>query len=321
MARRSRRIRPGVMTIAPCTVGIDVSKQWLDCFLHPTGRRCRFSNDTKGHEALITLVGTQESFCVLEATDPYDRGLCHRLHEAGQAFHRANPRKARQFAKAAGFLAKTDRVDAVMLARYGAALALPAEIPPEPDRERLRDLMDRRDQLVEMRKSERIRLAQPHADWLEESLLQVIDALDRQIEVLEARMETLLACAPSLEAQKAIVCSAPGVGPVTAKVLLAYLPELGKRDRRAISALAGLAPIACDSGTMRAKRCIWGGRKRVRDALYMAALAACRSGPFKAVSQAMRDKGKPAKLVIIAIARRLLVALNAAVRDNRAFLS
>jgi hypothetical protein len=116
-----------------------------------------------------------------------------------------------------------------MLARYGAALALPAEMPPEPERERLRDLMDRRDQLVEMRKSERIRLAQPHADWLEESLSQVIDALDRQIEVLKARLEALLACAPSLEAQKAIVCSAPGVGPVTAKVLLAHLPELGRR--------------------------------------------------------------------------------------------
>ena len=307
------------MTITSCIVGIDVSKQWLDCFVFPAERHCRFSNDAKGHAALVALLAEQESSCVLEATGRYDRALCSRLHEAGQPFHRANPRKARQFARAAGFLAKTDRVDARMLARYGAAMSLPVEARPEPEREQLRDLMDRRDQLVEMRKSERIRLAQPHADWLEGSLRQVIAMLDRQIVALEARMEVLLASARRLAAQKAILCSAPGVGALTAAVLLAHLPELGQRDRRAISALAGLAPIACDSGTLRAKRCIWGGRKRVRDALYMAALAACRSGPFKAVSKAMREKGKPAKLVIIAIARRLLVALNATIRDNKPF--
>ena len=123
--------------------------------------------------------------------------------------------------------------------------------------------MDRRDQLVEMRKSERIRLAQPHEGWLEESLLQVIAMLDRQIAALETRMEALLASARSLGAQKAILCSAPGVGTVRAGVLLAHLPELGHRDRRAISALAGVAPIACDFGTLRGKRCISGGRKRV----------------------------------------------------------
>jgi transposase len=307
------------MTIASCIVGIDVSKHWLDCFVSPAERHCRFSNDAKGHAALVALLAGQDGSCVLEATGRYDRALCSRLHEAGQPFHRANPRKARQFARAAGFLAKTDRVDAIMLARYGAAMSLPAEARPEPEREQLRDLMDRRDQLVEMHKSERIRLAQPHADWLEESLLQVIALLDRQITALEMRMEALLTSARALAARKAILCSAPGVGPVTAAVLLAHLPELGQRDRRAISALAGLAPIACDSGTLRGKRCIWGGRKRVRDALYMAALAACRSSPFKAVSKAMRDKGKPAKLVIIAIARRLLVALNAAIRDGTPF--
>ena len=307
------------MTIAACIVGIDVSKQWLDCFVSPAERHDRFSNDGKGHAALVALLAGQDGFCVLEATGRYDRALCRHLHEAGQPFHRANPRKARQFARAAGFLAKTDRVDACMLARYGAAMALPAEKRPEPEQEQLRDLTDRRDQLVEMRKSERIRLAQPHADWLEESILPVIAMLDRQIVALERRMETLLASTRALATRKAILCSAPGIGPVTAAVLLAHLPELGHRDRRAISALAGLAPIACDSGTMRAKRCIWGGRKRVRDALYMAALAACRSGPFKAVSKAMRDRGKPAKLVIIAIARRLLVALNAAIRDNIPF--
>ena len=131
------------MTIAACIVGIDVSKQWLDCFLHPAGRHCRFTNDGKGHAALVRLLAGQDALCVLEATGPYDRALCHRLHEAAQPFHRANPRKARQFARAAGFLAKTDRVDARMLARYGAAMALSAEERPEPEREQLRDLMQR----------------------------------------------------------------------------------------------------------------------------------------------------------------------------------
>lgn len=307
------------MTIASCFVGIDVSKHWLDCFFHPAGRRCRFANDDKGHAALAALMEPQESFCVLEATGCYDRALCLHLHAAGQPFHRANPRKARQFARSAGFLAKTDRVDAMMLARYGAAVALPAEVACAPERQDLRALMDRRDQLVEMRKSERIRLSEPHAGWLKESLLAVIDMLGRQIAALEARMDELMASARDLAQEEAVLRSAPGIGPVTARVLLAHMPELGRRDRRAISALAGLAPIACDSGSMRGRRRIWGGRKRVRDALYMAALAACRSGPFQAVSKSMRENGKPAKLVVIAIARRLLVAINAAIRDNTPF--
>jgi transposase len=307
------------MTIAPSVVGIDVSKKWLDCFSHTTGRHHRFSNDAEGHSALVALAGMQQSFCVLEATGPYDQALCLRLHEAGQPFHRANPRKARQFAQSAGFLAKTDRVDARMLARYGATMDLPAQERLDPERQELRDLTERRDQLVEMRKSERIRLSQPHADWLENSLQQIIHAFDQQIETIEHRMDELMASSRSLQAQMTILRSAPGVGAITAIVLLAHMPELGHRNRRSISALAGLAPLACDSGAMQGKRCIWGGRKRVRDALYMAALAACRTGPFKAVSKAMRDKGKPAKLVIIAIARRLLVALNAAIRDNKTF--
>lgn len=305
------------MTIASCFIGIDVSKGWLDCYIHPQARRYRLANDAKGHAALVELLERQGGLCVLEATGPYDRALRLHLHGAGQRFHRANPRKARQFARSAGFLAKTDRVDAMMLARYGAAMPLPDEEPCEPERQELRVLMDRRDQLVEMRKSERIRLAEPHADWMKASLLQVIDMLDRQIAALQARMDALLASAHTLLQEEAILRSAPGIGPVTARVLLAHMPELGKRNRRAISALAGLAPIACDSGNLRGRRCIWGGRKRVRDALYMAALAACRSGPFQAIAKAMREKGKPAKLVLIAIARRLLVTLNAAIRDNK----
>jgi transposase len=147
----------------------------------------------------------------------------------------------------------------------------------------------------------------------------MMEVLDRQIAAINVRIDTLVTQVEALAEDQAILRSAPGVGLQTASVLLANMPEQGSRDRRSVAALAGLAPIACDSGAMRGKRCIWGGRKRVRDALYMAALAACRSGPFKRIFQAMRNAGKPPKLVLIAIARRLLVALNAAMRDRKPF--
>jgi transposase len=279
----------------------------------------RFANTAPGIAALLAFAGPLGGFCVLEATGRYDAALVKALHAAGLAFHRANPRKARQFAQAAGFLAKTDRVDARMLAAYGAGVALRAADAVAPEREDLKLMVGRRDQLVDLRKIERTRLAEAAADWLAASFRQVIAGLDGQIAAIESRIKQLLAETPVLASQQAILCSAPGVGPVATSVLLALLPELGQRNRRAISALAGLAPLAFESGTMRGQRHIWGGRKRVRDALYMAALTACRSGPFKPIYQALRAKGKPAKLAIIAIARQLLVALNAAIRDQKPF--
>lgn len=307
------------MTLPNCVIGCDISKPWLDCFAQPAGRHQRFANTPDGIAACVGLVRRQHGLCVLEATGPYDQALCQALHDADLPFHGANPRKARQFAQAAGFLAKTDRVDARMLAAYGQGVALRPEVMPSPDRQSLKTLVNRRDQLVEMAKIERTRQNQPHDRLLDDSLLAVLSLLEDQIGQLDHAIAAQIAASPVLAEHKRILCSAPGIGPVTASVLLAYLSELGQRDRRAISALAGLAPLAVDSGAMRGSRHIWGGRKRVRDALYMAALAATRSAPFKPIYQALRDKGKPAKLAIIAIARQLLVALNAAVRDKTPF--
>jgi len=307
------------MTLPSPVVGIDISKHRLDCHVHPAGQSRRFANTAEGIQALVAFVEELAAFCVLEATGIYDAALRQALHAKDIAFHRANPRKARQFAKVAGFLAKTDRIDARMLAAYGASLPLAPEPRPDRDRQKLQALVSRRDQLVELRKIERTRLAQAGETWLVRSHQQVIAMLDEQIAALDKAVGSLLAASQRLAAHRAILCSAPGVGPVTASVLLAFLAELGQRDRRAIAALAGLAPLAFESGAMRGRRHLWGGRKRVRDALYMAALAASRSGPFNAAYRAMRDKGKPAKLAIIAIARRLLVALNAAIRDQKPF--
>ncbi len=206
-----------------------------------------------------------------------------------------------------------------MLAAYGTAL------PLEPSQQRsaacraLKGLVGRRDQLVELRKIERTRLDERAEAWMRDSLQAVIDLLSAQVVAIEARIKACIQADDELRQAERIVRSAPGIGPVAASVLLADMPELGRQDRRRVAALAGLAPLACDSGAFRGRRRIWGGRKRVRDALYMAALAASRSPAFKAGYQKLIAAGKPPKLALIAVARKLLVALNAAMRAQTPF--
>jgi transposase len=307
------------VTLPLATLGIDISKKRLDAFAHPLGKARAFSNDEAGWRALVAWAIELEAFVIFEATASYDRGLSLVLQEAGVAFHRANPRKAREFARSAGFLAKTDQVDARMLAGYGVALPLAPARPTTPERLELQDLVARRDELVEMRKAERTRLKADPAAWLKASLQILIDVLSVQIADIEARIEALIASTADMTRDYRILRSCVGVGEVAASVLLALMPELGQVSRRTIAALAGLAPIACDSGAMRGKRKIFGGRKRVRDALYMAALTAARTDAFKADYERLKAAGKPKKLALVAIARKILVALNAAIRDQTPF--
>lgn len=307
------------MTLPSVTLGIDVSRAQLDAYAHPAGETRAFSNDTRSIARLAAWARKLEAFVVLEATSSYDQPLIRALEAAGIAFHRSNPRKAREFARAAGFLAKTDQVDARMLAAYGAALELRSTAPMSPARLLLKDLVARRDQLVELRKMERTRLAAAVEAWLVASLQANIQLFSQQISAMEGRIKACVEADAELDETWAIARSAPCIGPVAAGVLLAELPELGQTDRRGIAALAGLAPLACDSGAFKGRRRIWGGRKRVRDALYMAAVSATRSGPFKPLYRQMLDAGKPPKVAIIAIARKLLVTLNAAARDRTTF--
>jgi transposase len=307
------------MTLPSVTLGIDISRAQLDVYCVPSGQARSFSNDAKGVARLVAWAGEVEAFVVLEATSSYDQRLIRALEAAGLAFHRSNPRKAREFARAAGFLAKTDQVDARMLAAYGTALALRPTAPVSAARLSLKALVSRRDQLVDLRKIERTRLAAADDDWLVDSLRATIQMLGEQVTAMERRIKACVAADTELAEAWAIARSAPGVGPVAAAVLLAELPELGQIDRRAVAALAGLAPLACDSGAFKGRRRIWGGRKRLRDALYMAALGSTRSGPFKAVYQRMIAAGKAPKVAIIAIARKLLVSINAAFRDKSPF--
>jgi transposase len=305
------------MSLHPITLGIDVSGAHLDVYAHPEGRARRLANTPQGIAALTAWAAELGAFVVLEATAPFDQPLIRALEAAGLIFHRANPRRARDFARSAGLLAKTDAVDARMLALYGAGLPLRPTASLSPRRLALQGLVARRDQLVEMRKAERVRLKTASDPVVGESLKTVLTLLDEQIGRLERHIDETIAADAALDRDRAVLRVAPGIGPVAASVLLAILPELGQLDRRAIAALAGLAPIARDSGLMRGRRCVQGGRKRVRDALYMAALAAVRTGRWKTLFQTMKTAGKPPKLALIAIARKLLVTLNAALRQQQ----
>jgi len=310
------------MIIHPGFVGCDVSKHHLDIFDTSSGVHERIVNAAPELAAWACKRAGDGELIVFEATGGYDRALRQALAAGGCRSVRVNPGRARDFAKAAGYLAKTDRVDARMLAVMGQALGLAAEAPADPTRERLALLVKRRDQLVEMRAQEQTRRAEIADKAVRTDLEAHIAWLAKRI--VRFNLDIALACkqSPAIARETALTRTAPGVGKVTASVLAALLPELGARSPKAIAALAGLAPFAADSGQWRGQRRIKGGRRRVRQALYMAALAAIRSDTIFAVFyKRLRAAGKPAKLALIAVARKLLTTLNAMVRDNVAFQS
>lgn len=308
------------MTITPSFVGIDVSKSTLDVFDGTLGHGERIANASACIASLVERWHSKPVFVLFEATGQYDRLLQRALHAAGIGFARVNPQRARDFARAAGFLAKTDAVDARMLAMMAERMRPTADAPASAERERLRALHRRRDQLVLMRQQERTRCSEASTPEEREHLQQHIVWLCTAIKDLELRIRQFIASVEPLRRACQQLRKAPGIGPVAATTLLALMPELGTRSPKTIAALAGLAPLNRDSGTKRGTRTIAGGRKRVRDALYMAALAAVRSSAhFASVYQRLLAAGKAKKLALIAVARKLLIALNAMIRDAKAF--
>jgi len=308
------------MTISPGYVGIDISKRTLDVFDAALGRGERIENASAAIAVLVQRWRGKDMLIVFEATGSYDRLLQAALHAAGVAFARVNPGRARDFARAAGFLAKTDKVDARMLAMMAERMRPRPEPAQLAERERLKMLHRRRDQLVQSRKQERTRLSEALDEEERTDITHHITWLSANILDLERRIRHLIASAEALRLATARLRQAPGIGPVAAATLLALLPELGSRSPKAIAALAGLAPLNRDSGAVRGKRTIAGGRKRVRDALYMAALTAVRAHPyFQHFYQRLLAAGKAKKLALIAVARKLLIALNAMIRDGNAF--
>ena len=308
------------MIIALRCVGIDVSKPMLDIFDDAIGVPERIANASQPIAQQVARWRNNDVFVVFEATGVYDLALADALRQAGIRYARVNPARARDFARASGRLAKTDAIDARMLAAFARAMTPAAEPPPEPARNILASLAKRRDQLVHMRAQEKNRRSEAHDPAMAEHIAVHIDFLSREIEAIEARIKAFIKAEPQICEQARLLRSAPGIGPVACMQLIAQMPELGHAGPKQVAALAGLAPLNVDSGSHRGKRAIGGGRKRVRDALYMAALNAVRRDPnIKTFYQRLRTAGKPAKLALIAVARKLLTILNAMLRDQKIY--
>jgi transposase len=306
------------MTLPENALGVDISRDHLDVFCPRSQRAQRHANTPAAIDSLIAQF--PHAFFVFEATSGCDGDLRRRLAAAQIPFHRANPRRAREFARAAGFLAKTDKVDARALAEMGRRL--PLEPTPEPCEQRklLSELVARRDQIVEEIMRERNRLQHFRNRQVRADIASHIRILEARSKKLEGAIRALVQDNAELARNNARMQEIPGVGPIVAATLLAELPELGTRDRRAIAALAGLAPLANDSGRHRGRRRIWGGRRKVRRVLFIAAMHAARRCPhWAAMKKRMLDAGKAKKTVLIAIARKLLVAINAMLRDGKPF--
>lgn len=311
------------MIIDPGSIGIDVSKHHLDVFDGLHGRVVRIVNAPAAIAQLVEGLAGREVFVVFEATARFDRHLREALMQAGVRHARVNPGRARHFAGALGLLAKTDAIDARMLAAMGQALRpAPEEVragAQEAARRRLAVLHRRRDQLVAMRQVERQRLSDCEPDE-ETSLKRHLAWLDEEIAATEAETASALRRDGATAKLYRLLMSVPGIGPVAATTLIALMPELGTRSSRAMAALAGLAPFNVDSGRFRGMRTIRGGRKRVRDALYMAAIGARRTRtPLGAFARQLLDRGKPFKVTMIALARKILTVANAVVRANAAY--
>jgi len=305
------------MTLPRHVFGVDVAGGWIDVFDTANGRSDRIFNDDIG-SFVSRLPG--DAFVVFEATGGHERLLMETLAAADIAHARVNPRQAREFARATGRLAKTDRVDARALAEMGAALAPRPAARPDPARTRLGELVGRRDAIVAAITAETHRLAMARDGFVRRDIGRMLAVLKARRARLEKEIAAHVRAEETLAREAARLRTAPGVGPTIAAILLARLPELGQLDRRAIASLAGLAPHACDSGLRRGRRHVWGGRPDVRRALYLAAFVATRRHPaLKAARERLEAAGKPAKVAILAIARKLLTILNAMIRDQRDF--
>lgn len=298
-------------------VGIDVSKDFLDVGVLPAEERFREAQDAHGLRSLVKkLIARKVSLIVLEATGGYEMAVWTALVKAKLKVAVVNPRQIRDFARAHGQLAKTDQIDAMILALFAARMQPEPRELPSVEQQELGGVMARRRQLLSMISAEENRLSRAkgalqkriasHVTWLRKELLDVDRDLSDRISKNTVWRR-----------KQKILQSTIGVGPVLSRTLLAELPELGSLDRKQIAALVGVAPMACDSGLHRGRRIVWGGRVQIRSPLYMGSLVASRYNPvLRDFYQKLLAAGKPKKLALIAVMRRLIVILNAMIRDN-----
>jgi len=300
--------------------GIDISKSHVDIDIYPKPHCQRFDNTETGRAlAVQSLLKLKPTLIVVEATGGYETPLVAAIAVAGLSVAVINPRQGRDFAKAIGVLAKTDRVDAQVLARFAQAVRPEARPQPSAETTELAALLTRRRQLVEMITAEnnRLHMAVPlvakeigkHVTWLEKCL-----------KATDGDLDDMIRQSPAWQHKVALMTTVPGMGRVTAIALLAQLPELGALGTREISGLVGVCPYSRDSGSMRGRRTIWGGRSAVRAALYMAALVGSRHNPIlKTFYQRLTASGKPKKVALVACMRKLLVILNAMMKHDQAW--
>lgn len=296
-------------------VGVDVGKGQLDVSVDEGKVRC-FANTTAGVAELAQWLGSwAEPLAICEATGGYELLVVEALRQAGIPVHIAHPNQVRDFARACGYQAKTDRLDAVVLSRYGRVFQPPATLSQEADRSRLQELLGRRDQLVEQRTQEKNRLSQVGRAGARGSIERHIEWLDAEIGELEREYRKLLGENLEFCRRFELYCSVPGVGIQTAATLIAWLPELGQWDGKALASLCGVAPWSRDSGQKRGYRATRGGRTRIKRVLYLASLSVSRSKVgLGACYDRLRQRGKPGKVALVAIMRKLLLQLNAVAR-------
>lgn len=299
-------------------VGIDVSKNTLDLRIEPAAEAIHVAYDDQGiAQVCRRLVEALPTLIVMEATGGLETRLAGELAAKGLPVAVINPRQARDFAKATGQLAKTDRVDAAILCAFARAIRPAVRPLKSADARELDDLVNRRHQLVEIRVQETLRLAAASSKTLQKSLKTHIAWLDKRITKLDHDLKDRLQTSDAWKVKDDLLRGIPGVGDVTSVTMLAKCPELGQLNRREIAKLVGVAPLADDSGKHRGKRFIWGGRADVRAVLYMATVAAMRCNPaIKPFAQRLKMAGKPAKLVIAACMRKLLTIMNAMIKTN-----
>ena len=298
-------------------VGIDVSKRWGDVAVRPSGECWHFIQDQDGIRDLVTrLVALKPTLVAMEATGGYERALTAALGNEGVPTTVLNPRHVRDFARSQGMLAKTDRLDAGMIAHFSEVSDLGPLPPKTPESLELDALVSRRRQLVGIKTSEKNRLENANP-VVTKSIEGIIDMLDEALDQLDRDLKERLHKSQLWREQVILLRTVPGIGPVATYSLLAGLLELGKLNRREIAALVGVAPLARDSGKMRGSRTCWGGRDTVRAALYMPTLAAVRFNPvLKDFYTRLVEAGKPKKVAITACMRKLLTILNAMVKQQ-----
>jgi transposase len=299
-------------------VGIDVAKDSFDVASDPAGLKLSLPNDPTGRQKLLDALQTHRvALIVLEATGGYERRLAGELIQAGHPVVVANPRQVRDFARGMGQLAKTDAIDAAILAQFARVVQPKPRPKPSGQTEVLSELVTRRRQLTGLLTQESNRLPMARCPKVRKSLQKIIRALEQQIIDLDKLIDENIQSDDGLRRKDQIVRSLKGVGPGTSGMLLSHLPELGRLNRQEIAALVGVAPWACTSGTWTGKFKIWGGRMEVRNMLYMAALAGLRSNPIiRDFYQRLISKGKLFKVAITACMRKMLVILNTLVKND-----